>query len=112
MKNFIQRGETITCPSAPYALTSGDPCKSSKAFGVATSTAAISTPVELQTKGVFDLLAVTADTANFGDLAYWDDTAKKITTTSNGNSLVGYFTKAKINTDTTARIRLNGVSLA
>ena len=49
--------------------------------------------------GTFTLLEATR--------AYWDNTNKRITTTSTSNTKVGVFVGAKINGDTTARVRLS-----
>jgi len=108
MRTYIQEGEIVTL-TAPYAVASGDGLLVGLIFGVATAAAAISTPVEASTRGVFAITAVTADTATVGAAAYWDNAAKKITTTVGSNTKVGVFLVAKGGTDTTATIRLNGV---
>ena len=107
MAKGIQNGENITV-TAPYAVTSGDGCLVGSLFGVANTTAAISTPVELCRLGVFPIPAVAADTAVVGAKAYWDNTAKKITTTLSANTLVGVFTFTKLNGDLSAAVLLDG----
>ena len=108
MKNFVQPGDTITV-TAPYALTAGDGALvGTNIFGVACGTYANgATDVELKLEGVYDITALSTDTASIGALAYWDNTNKRITTTSSGNTKVGVFVGAKINGDTTARVRLS-----
>lgn len=108
MKNFVQPGETITV-TAPYAVLSGAGCLCGVLFGVTAVDAASGAAAELATEGVFDLTALTTDTASGTAFvaAYWDDTNKRITTSSAGNTKVGVIVKAKINGDTTARVRLN-----
>ena len=109
MKNSWQKGETLTL-TAPYAVASGDGFKVGLIFAIASSAAAISTPVEGQTTGVCDVLAVTADTAAGPGVAiYWDDTAKKATTTVGSNIKIGVTAAAKTGSETTVRVRLNGV---
>lgn len=108
MKNFIQPGANLTV-AAPYALASGDGALVGLIFGIACFTAANAAEVELATEGVYDITALGTDTAAIGAAAYWDNTNKRITTTSAGNTKVGVFTKAKANGDATARIRLNAV---
>ena len=111
MKNFIQEGEIITV-TAPYALASGDGALVGSIFGVATNASASGAVVELFVdSGVVALTAVTADTGSVGTKMYWDNTAKKVTTISTSNSLIGVLTVAKVGTDTTATVRLNGVSV-
>lgn len=108
MKNFVQPGDTITV-TAPYALTAGDGALvGTNIFGVACGTYANgATDAELKLEGVFDITALSTDTATPGTYAYWDNTNKRITTTSASNTKVGVFTAAKANGDTTARVRLN-----
>ena len=111
MKNFLQEGEIITV-TAPYALASGDGALVGSIFGVATNAAVSGAAVELFVdSGVVILTAVTADTGSVGTKIYWDNTAKKVTTTLTSNSLIGVLTVAKLGTDTTATVRLNGVSV-
>jgi len=109
MKNYVQPGDTITV-TAPYALSAGDGCLVGVLFGIACGTYLNgATDAEIKTEGVFDITALSTDTASGATLvaAYWDNTNKRITTTSAGNTKVGVITKAKINGDTTARVRLN-----
>ena len=109
MKNFVQCGDIVTV-TAPYALTSGQGCQVGTAlFGVATNDAANgATTAELKTTGVFDITALGTDTGAAGARMYWDNTNKRLTTTSTSNLFVGVLTAAKGNGDTTARVRLNG----
>lgn len=110
MKNVIQPGDTITV-TAPYALSAGDGCMVGILFGVACGTYANGAEAELMVAdGIFDLTALTTDTASGTAFvaAYWDNTNKRITTTVGANLKVGVIVGAKINGDTTARVRLNG----
>lgn len=113
MKNSVQSGEVITV-TAPYDVVSGAGVKVGNIFGIAAS-AKLSgaTDLEIKMEGVYDILAVTADTATGGTATkcYWDDTAKKITTTVGSNMFVGSIIAVKTASDTTARVRLNGVSV-
>jgi predicted RecA/RadA family phage recombinase len=108
MKNFIKPGNMTTLVAAS-AVSSGQGMLVGALFGVAATNAAQGAEVEACRKGEFELAAVTADTATQGAKAYWDDTAKKITTTATNNTLVGAFTVAKANGDTVARVLLDGV---
>jgi predicted RecA/RadA family phage recombinase len=109
MKNFVQGGDIITV-TAPYALTSGAGCQVGTAlFGVATNAADNgATTAELKTTGVFDITALSTDTGSAGARMYWDNTNKRLTTTSTSNLFVGVLTATKANGETAARIRLNG----
>ncbi|MBF0178172.1 MAG: DUF2190 family protein [Magnetococcales bacterium] len=107
MKNYLQPGDTITVV-APVAVNSGDGLLVGALFGVALSTTAINTNVEMLTEGVVDLpkaaVAVTQ-----GTKVYWDNTAKNLTTTATNNTLIGCATQASAVGDGTVRVRLNGV---
>ncbi|HOX90228.1 MAG TPA: DUF2190 family protein [Burkholderiaceae bacterium] len=109
MKNFVQPGVVVTV-TAPYALNPGDGCLVGVLFGVAAGAYSSGAPAELQLEGVFDLTALATDTASGTTLvaAYWDNTNKRVTTTSSGNTKIGVITAAKANGDATARVRLNG----
>ncbi|MEO5364473.1 MAG: DUF2190 family protein [Magnetococcus sp. DMHC-8] len=107
MRNFIQPGDTVTV-NAPVAVSSGDGLLVGALFGVVLSTAAVNTNVEMLTEGVVDLpKAAVAITQ--GAKVYWDNTAKTVTTTSAGNTLIGCAILAAAVGDSTARVRLNGV---
>lgn len=109
MKNFVQHGDTIPV-TAPYALASGDGCLIGALFGVAAAAAANGAPVEIVTEGVFDITALSTDTGSVGAKMYWDNAAKRLTTTVGSNVLVGVLVAAKSGTDTTARVRLDGAT--
>jgi predicted RecA/RadA family phage recombinase len=108
MKNFIQNGDVVTVP-APYAVTSGQGVLVGALFGVAAFTAAQGAPVEIKREGVFEITAVTADTGTAGAKIYWDNTARKLTTTATNNTLVGALAADKAGTATTATVLLDGV---
>jgi predicted RecA/RadA family phage recombinase len=91
MTNFIQRGDTITA-KAPYAVASGAGMQVGAAlFGLAASAASLNDITEIDVVGVFDL---TKDASTFadGDPVYWDNTAKKATSTSTSNLKIGVAT--------------------
>ncbi len=106
MKNWIQPGDTVTVV-APVAVNSGDGLLVGALFGVAISTAAINTNMEMITTGVVDLpkanLAITQ-----GAKVFWDNTAKNVTTTVGTNTLIGCAIVAAAIGDNTTRVRLNG----
>lgn len=107
MKNYVQPGDVVTL-TAPYDVASGAGALVGLIFGIAVGTVANGAVGEFSTQGVYDITALTTDTASVGAAAYWDNTNKRITTTVGSNTKVGVFMVAKINGDTTARIRLNG----
>ena len=116
MVNYIQPGDTITV-KAPYAVVSGAGMKVGVGmFAVASIDAALNDIIEGATEGVFDL-AKDASTFADGALVYWDDTAKKVTTTVATNVKIGVAALIQpdgssalggVSGDATARVRLNG----
>lgn len=105
-KNYIQPGEVLD-HVATAALTSGVPFLLGKRLAVPLKSAAIGETVAVQVKGVFNLTKVTADVVAQGAVLYWDDTAKKLTTTVGTNTLAGYAAAAASASDTTVNIALN-----
>lgn len=77
----------LTAPSG--GVVSGTAYLIGSLLVVAAQTAAETVKFEGATRGVFDLPKATDDAFTEGAKAYWDDTAKKLTTTSGGNTLVG-----------------------
>jgi predicted RecA/RadA family phage recombinase len=108
MKNFIQRGDTVTLV-APYALaSSGLGVKVGSIVGVAVAAASSGADVEVALTGVFDVKKTSAQAWTVGALVYWDDSAKEFTTTSTSNTLAGVAVAAAANPTATGRVRLNG----
>jgi predicted RecA/RadA family phage recombinase len=110
MKNFIQPGDAITVAAPTGGVTSGDGVLVDALFGIAAFTAAAGADVELQTRGVFDLPKA-AGALTVGKKVYWDATAKNVTATASGNTLIGVVTKAAASGDALARVRLNGTAV-
>lgn len=108
MKNFVQNGDVITIPAAPYARSSGQGVLMGSLFGICTSDVLIGAAVEVVNEGIVDVTALATDVATVGTKVYWDDTNKRLTVTAAGSVLVGVTTLPKINGDTTARVYLDG----
>lgn len=110
MKNFIQHGSVVTFPVPAGGVVSGNPYLIGALFGVAAYDAAEGAQGELALTGVFDL---PKDGSVIGEFAavYWDDTAKKITTTVSTNKPVGAATKTAGGSAATVNVRLNGVAV-
>jgi predicted RecA/RadA family phage recombinase len=107
MKNFIQRGDTVTLV-APYALaSSGLGVKVGSIVGVCVAAASSGADVEVALVGVFDVKKTSAQAWTVGALVYWDDSAKEFTTTSTSNTLAGVAVVAAGNPSATGRVRLN-----
>ena len=106
MKNFVQRGNTLTL-IAPGAVLSGDGVLVGSIFGVANTDAASGAEVECDVVGVFDLPKA-AGALTQGAKVYWSTANKNVSTTASGNTLIGVTTKAAGSGDATAPVRLNG----
>jgi predicted RecA/RadA family phage recombinase len=106
MKNYVQRGETLTL-AAPYDRLSGQSALVGAVFGVASGDVLSGVDGEFVTEGVFDLPKATGVISQ-GAKVYWDNSAKNLTTTSSGNTLIGVAVVAAGSSDATARVRLNG----
>lgn len=110
MNNFIQPGlvQTFTAPNG--GVVSGTAYQIGQAIVVAAFSAAQDAEFEGQIRGVFELPKATAQTWSEGALLYWDNSAKKFTTTSGGNTLAGTAMAAALTGDTTGLVRLDGVA--
>jgi len=77
-------------------------------FGVAANDTLSGADVECNVEGVYDL-AKDSSTFAQGDLAYWDDSAKKVTSTVGSNLLIGAVEVAAATGVATVRVNLFGV---
>ena len=107
MINFVKSGDNLTL-AAPYDVLSGGGFKVGNVFGVAANDTLSGANVECQVEGVYDL-AKDASTFAQGDLAYWDDTAKKVTSTVGSNLLIGAVEVAAATGVAVVRVNLFGV---
>lgn len=107
MKNHVQEGRYIEVV-LPYARKGGEGVLVGALFGVCVFDGASGASVNMDTESVYDLEAATgANTdALFGALAYWDNTAKKVTAVSTNNTLIGKFLAAKGINDAVARVKI------
>jgi len=113
MKNYVQKGETLTL-TAPYAVSSGGGALVGSVFGVASNDYGNGEEGEFQVAGVFDLTRETGASTGFtqGALIYWDNANKRITKTATSNKLIGVAVRAAADGDATERVRLNGAFIA
>jgi predicted RecA/RadA family phage recombinase len=107
MKNFVQRGNTLTL-TAPAAVVSGQPIIVGSVFGIVNGDAASGDPMDVDVVGVFNLPKVAADAFAEGAAVYWDNTAKLVTSTTTGNTKIGVAVTAAANPSATVHVRLNG----
>ena len=107
MTNFVKSGDNLIL-AAPYDVLSGGGFKVGNVFGVAANDTLSGADVECNVEGVYDLAK---DNSSFsqGDLAYWDDSAKKVTSTVGSNLLIGAVEVAAATGVATVRVNLFGV---
>lgn len=107
MKNFIQKGDTLTA-TAPADVNSGDLVVVGNIIGVAAYDAASGADVEVDVEGVFELPKVLTDVIGQGDKLYWDSSVSKLTKTAGTGSkpLVGFATTAAGNGVATVRCNI------
>ena len=87
MRNFVQKGETITV-IAPATVVSGQGVLVGALFGVAITGAASGAPVEIQVSGVINLPKA-AGSIGAGARVFWDNATGRVTTTNTGNQCIG-----------------------
>ncbi|MDY7096762.1 MAG: DUF2190 family protein [Pseudomonadota bacterium] len=107
MKNYVQRGDTLTL-TAPAEIVSGDVVSVGSIIGVANGDAESGAPLDLDTVGVFQLPKVSALAIAEGDVVYWDSTNGLVTKTASGNTKLGVATEAAANPSADVAVRLNG----
>ena len=106
---YVQPGNVIDYVNGGSARTAGQIILMGTRIGVCLDAIAANTTGAVQVLGVFTIAKLAADDMSTqGTVVYWDNTNKRITTTSSGNTKVGVIVGAKLNGETTARVRLNG----
>jgi predicted RecA/RadA family phage recombinase len=108
MKNYVQPGDVISAV-APYQRNSGEAALlGGSLFGVAVDTVASGATGVFAREGVYDITkATTAGEAyTLGQRLFWDNTNKRITSTSTSNVAVGVCVVAAATGDATVRMAL------
>ena len=107
MRNYVQRGDTLTF-AAPVAVSSGGVVIAGSIIGVANGAADIGTDVDVDVTGVFNLPKVSALAIAIGDVVYWDATNKLVTKTATANTKLGVATSVAANPSAKVAVRLSG----
>lgn len=105
MKNYLQEGETLSL-TMPYDRTSGQGVKVGSVFGVVVVTALQNVVAPVKRKGVFTLTKETGAGWTEGQVLYWDDTNKRVTHTSAGNTKIGVAAAAAASGDATGSVSI------
>lgn len=109
-KNYVYSGDTITL-AVPYSggVTSGQGILVGGIFAVAAyDQSTQNNNVECVTEGVFDLAKEPGLAIAQGARVFWDNTNRRITTTSNGNFPAGAAVMSALAGDVTARTWIDG----
>jgi predicted RecA/RadA family phage recombinase len=108
MRTHIQPGHTITL-AAPHDVVSGDGLLVGSIFGIATHDAFTGAEVETQLTGVVEIAKAASQAWTVGARIHWDNTAKRATTTTSGNTPIGVAVLAvgAGAEETVGRVRLN-----
>jgi len=108
MTNKVSEGGILVL-AAPYAVAGGAGALVGSIFGVAMQTLENGAVGSFAVEGVYDLTKASGG-VTAGAKMYWDNSAKNVTTTSSGNTLIGCATQAQQSGDATCRIRLGIVA--
>jgi predicted RecA/RadA family phage recombinase len=88
-KNLVQSGNVVDMV-ATASVASGDVVMKGEMIAVALGAAAIGEPFAGMLCGAFEVPKASADTFTQGDVVYWDNTAKQMTSVSTDNKKAGY----------------------
>lgn len=106
MKNFVQKGETLTLtPSANVASGTGY-LFGAGLFGVAAGDVVSGTAGEFVTEGVVEIAKTSALAISVGDRVFWDATNSVVNKTSAAQVCVGIAVEAAANPSDTVKIKL------
>lgn len=109
MRNYVQAGDSLTLTAPSGGVVSGKGYLIGGLFLVAAVTAAEGVNFTGKRTGVFEFPAQTHASTQalaVGDVAYWDDTNKRVTKTATGNTVIGVVVEAKASTAATAKVVL------
>lgn len=112
MINFVQQGDSLTLTAPGGGVVAGTAYLIGSLLVVATKDADAADPFVGQVTGVVSYTKPGSQAWTEGAKIYWDNSAKKMTTTSGGNTLVGVAVEAvgAGASETTGKVRLDGVA--
>ncbi len=107
MKNFIPEGRSLDFVAPAGGVVSGVPLLIAALIVIPSTTAAEGESFAGDVEGVFEVAAATGQAwAVTGTLLYWDDTAKRFTTTATNNTKRGVAASPKANGDAVGWVKL------
>ena len=111
MKTFVQPGLSVPLPM-PYDRTSGQGVLVGALFGVVAVDAPSGVTAEVAVNGVFDITKEAPLVIAVSARVFWDNTNRRVTTTTTANVAIGHAVVAAASADTTVRARLSGTTPA
>lgn len=111
MNNYKKPGDTMTFTAPGGGVVSGTAYLIGALLVVAASTVAATLPFEGVVEGVFTLPKTTGTAWTEGEALYWDNSTKKLTTVSTGNTAVGVAAAVAASGDATGDVRLEGTRI-
>jgi len=106
MKNFIQPGSKLQFTAPVGGVISGNAYLAGALVVVACISAPAGAQYSAATSGVYELPKATGETWAEGAALYWDDTAKKFTTTATNNTRAGNAAASAISAATVGAVFL------
>lgn len=107
MKNFIQKGGTLTVFAPEGGVVSGQAILTGSIIGVCVTSAAEETEVEINVCGVYSLPKATGQAWGVGEALYWDETNSVFTTADTETAVAAYAAAAAESGATTGHVKLN-----
>lgn len=108
MINRIQKGKILQVTNGTGStVTAGSGILVGTKVGVATVDIANSATGSVAMDGVFNVTKLSTDAVTQGAALYWDNTNKRLTTTSSGNTYAGYAAAASGSGTANVNIALN-----
>lgn len=105
-RNYVAPGEHFDFTPGT-AVASGDVVLMADTIGVAHKDGAAGAPVAVSVEGVFTLAKLSTDAIAQGQKVYWDNTNKRLTLTSAGNTLAGRAYAAAGAGTSSVRVKIN-----
>jgi predicted RecA/RadA family phage recombinase len=110
MKNYVQPGEVLEFTAPSGGVVSGTGVLIGSLLVIPTVTAAEAATFNGLACGVVTHAKTSAQAWTEGVKIYWDNSAKVMTTSAGGNTLVGVAAAVAANPSATGKVRLDGVA--
>ena len=106
MKNFVENGKNLEY-TAGANITSGQPVLIGVLLGIAATDIANGATGIMAVEGVYTITSLTGTAWAQGAQLYWDDTNKRVTNVSSGNTACGKCWNTKASADATCLVKIN-----